>query len=258
MDKVYLERPNVCEMLQSHIRNFKKEHPRLSGAQIARRFGVSTSSLNRIENGDIKNPTIEQAVKVLRATCGPETVAEFMRTYYPDIHHGLLDYFKASSERVELEEDVEQYFCDESTYMMMLFATTKRGLSENWVLQEYGRTGHQKFMKLAARGVLVNRDGRFFAGNDSIKLGGYSCLQMMANINKSAAAEFAASGDVKNFCSDVIYVRVDYKKIGRKVAEVIEDFQTEINDIMNKADGSGEDLVIINSLIKVVMDKTNK
>jgi len=254
MDKVYLERPNVCEMLQSHIRNFKKEHPRLSGAQIARRFGVSTSSLNRIENGDIKNPTIEQAVKVLRATCGPETVAEFMRTYYPDIHHGLLDYFKASSERVELEEDVEQYFCDESTYMMMLFATTKRGLSENWVLQEYGRTGHQKFMKLAARGVLVNRDGRFFAGNGDIELSHKSALKVIEHVHKDAFNELTVTGENKNFSTYLEHARVDYKKIGKDISILIEDFRFEIDNILKKANGSGEDLVITSNMIKVIME----
>jgi len=254
MDKVYLERPNVCEILQSHIRNFKKEHPRLSGAQIARRFGVSTSSLNRIENGDIKNPTIEQAVKVLRATCGPETVAEFMRTYYPDIHHGLLDYFKASSERVELEEDVEQYFCDESTYMMMLFATTKRGLSENWVLQEYGRTGHQKFMKLAARGVLVNRDGRFFAGNGDIELSHKSALKVIEHVHKDAFNELTVTGENKNFSTYLEHARVDYKKIGKDISILIEDFRFEIDNILKKANGSGEDLVITSNMIKVIME----
>jgi len=254
MDKVYLERPNVCEMLQSHIRNFKKEHPRLSGAQIARRFGVSTSSLNRIENGDIKNPTIEQAVKVLRATCGPETVAEFMRTYYPYIHHGLLDYFKASSERVELEEDVEQYFCDESTYMMMLFATTKRGLSENWVLQEYGRTGHQKFMKLAARGVLVNRDGRFFAGNGDIELSHKSALKVIEHVHKDAFNELTVTGENKNFSTYLEHARVDYKKIGKDISILIEDFRFEIDNILKKANGSGEDLVITSNMIKVIME----
>ncbi|EQC43306.1 helix-turn-helix transcriptional regulator [Bacteriovorax sp. Seq25_V] len=253
MDKVYLERPNVCEMLQHHIRVFKKEHPRLSGAQIARRFGVSTSSLNRIENGDIKNPTIEQAVKVLRATCGPETVAEFMRTYYPDIHHGLLDYFKSSSEKVELEEDVEQYFCDESTYMMMLFATTKRGLSENWVLQEYGRAGHTKFMKLASRGVLVNRDGRFFASERDVDLGTEPCLRAIEYIAKSSAEEARAMKEKpKRTYYLTNYASVNYKKIETKLNNLIEDFEYEIGLILNDEANYGNDLVFCGNIIKKI------
>ena len=43
----------------------------------------------------------------------------------------------------------------------MLIASTKSGLSENYVLQEYGRSGHKKFMKLAANGYLINKNGNF-------------------------------------------------------------------------------------------------
>ena len=254
MDKVYLERPNVCEILQSHIRNFKKEHPRLSGAQIARRFGVSTSSLNRIENGDIKNPTIEQAVKVLRATCGPETVAEFMRTYYPDIHHGLLDYFKASSERVELEEDVEQYFCDESTYMMMLFATTKRGLSENWVLQEYGRTGHQKFMKLAAKGVLKNTDGRFYVSKNEMEIGIKCGMKLIEIFGKKAYEEASTFGAPKNTAYNVEYSSVNYEKIQYKLNELIDDFKFEISALISAPENSGADLLFHGSVTKLIKE----
>lgn len=252
MDKVYLERPNVCELLQEQLRKYRKAHPRLSGAQIARRLGVSTSTMNRIENGDIKTPTIDQAVKILRACCGPEEVAEFMRTYYPDIHHGLLDYFKMSSERVQLEEDVEQYFCDESTYMMMLFATTKAGLSENWVLQEYGRSGHQKFMKLAARGVFKNKNGRFFASETEVNVKSYEMFKVMEFVNKQAAEEQRNLGAPIGTRSFFEYKSVDLQKINQELKELFEEYMSNMLGILNKEDNKGQDLLIVSNMMKSI------
>lgn len=254
MDKVYLERPNVCELLQSHIKSYRKDHPRLSGAQIARRFGVTTSTLGRIENGDIKTPTIDQAVKILRACVGAEAVADFMRTYYPDIHHGLLDYFKMSSERVELDEDIEQYFCDESTYMMMLFATTKRGLSENWVLQEYGRSGHQKFMKLAAKGVFKNKDGRFFASEMAAAISVHSNFKIMEFINKKAAEEVLSLNAADSTKSYFEYNNVNFVKISSQIKQILDDCKYEISALLNKPDNAGNDIVIVNNLLKVIKE----
>lgn len=251
MDKVYLERPNVCELLQSHIKSYRKDHPRLSGAQIARRFGVTTSTLGRIENGDIKTPTIDQAVKILRACVGAEAVADFMRTYYPDIHHGLLDYFKMSSERVELDEDIEQYFCDESTYMMMLFATTKRGLSENWVLQEYGRSGHQKFMKLAAKGVFKNKDGRFFASELDVTITPFATFKMMEFINKQSAEECKTLGQPQDIGSVFEYRNVDIKKMRDELFEAFDNYNQNILGLLKKYENSGNDLLVIHNLVKI-------
>lgn len=255
MDIVYLERPNVCEVLQGHIKSYRKTHPRLTGAQIARRIGVSTSTLNRIELGDIKTPTIDQAVKILRACTSPDQVAEFMRTYYPDIHHGLLEYFKMTSERQELSEDIEEYFCDESTYMMMLFATTSAGLSENWVLQEYGRSGHQKFMKLASRGVFVNKDGRFYASERDVNLSPETCIKTLSLMSEVASNEAKIYGTPKNTFWDINYNNVNYKKIENELNQILDNCKIELNHLLNKPENKGSDLLYSGMLVRLVRER---
>lgn len=247
MDKVYLERPNICEVLQKKIRKYKRQHPRFSGSQIARKWGLSTSSLNRIENGDIRNPTIIQSIKVLKGTCGNQEIVEFMRTYYPDIHESLFAYFTESSRSSVTDEDVENYFCDEDTYRMMMLADSKCGLSENYILQEFGRAGHKKFMKLAAKGIVSNIDGRFYtkeknyilSDKASLKITEYTAKQIEQNINVFDSYPF------KGF---VCYESVNMDKVKDQINALMNDFKFEMIKILKDPENAGEDLFTITNL----------
>lgn len=250
MDKVYLERPNVCEVLRTKIKAYKREHPRLNSSQIARKFGIATSTFNRIENKDIRNPSIEQAVKVLRGTGGNEEVAGFIRTYYPDIHEGLLEYFVESTKDSQLEDSVEKYFCDEATYKMMMLATTKLGLSESYVLQEFGRSGHKTFMKLASKGILVNRNNRFFASDKDIYLDS-STSSKVASLEFDMIAKKQMVGEDFKGSSMLWYESVDFQKIKSDLKALTEDYDNSVRKLLKDPRNTGQDLVTVTSLASI-------
>lgn len=257
MDKVYLERPNICEVLQEKIRKYKRQHPRFSGSQIARKWGLSTSSLNRIENGDIRNPTIDQSIKVLKGVGIDKDVVEFIRTYYPDIHESLFAYYIETSDSVELEKTLETFFQDESTYKMMLIASTKNGLSENYVLQEYGRSGHKKFMKLAANGYLINKNGNFFIPGVDIHLDQLSSFRVGQNLLSSISQEFLVKGAVEKTDYRLEYHNVDFEKIKDEVNSLINDFHFELKKVIKNKDNFGEDIFVSSQLFTLLDQKLN-
>jgi hypothetical protein len=76
---------NVAEFLQQKIQDYKKSHPRTSSAQLARMWGLSTSSLNRLENQETKRPSVEQALRVLRGCGLRREISSVLPDYYPEL-----------------------------------------------------------------------------------------------------------------------------------------------------------------------------
>jgi transcriptional regulator with XRE-family HTH domain len=79
------------EFLQKKIQEYKMAHPRYSSAQIARFWGLSTSSLNRLENQETKKPSIEQAVKILNGVGIKENLFEILNDFYPELKNLFLE-----------------------------------------------------------------------------------------------------------------------------------------------------------------------
>lgn len=71
--------------LQQKILEYKKAHPRYSSSQIAKLWGVSTSSLNRIENLETKKPSLEQAIRILKGVGIKNKLFETLGEFYPEI-----------------------------------------------------------------------------------------------------------------------------------------------------------------------------
>ncbi|WP_419173387.1 hypothetical protein, partial [Halobacteriovorax sp.] len=93
MEQIYLERPSVNEVLRDKIRKYKKAHQRLSSNQIARRLGLPPSTFHRLEMGDVRNPGLDICVTVLNGLCTKQETAEFVRSYFPEVHESLFGHF---------------------------------------------------------------------------------------------------------------------------------------------------------------------
>ena len=252
MDKVYLDRPNICEVLQEKILKYKRKHPRFSGSQIARKWGLSTSSLNRIENGDIKTPTIDQSIKILKGVGVDKDIVEFIRTYYPEIHESLFAYYIETSESVELEKSLETYFQDESTYKMMLLASTKSGLKENFILQEYGRDGHKKFMKLASKGYLIHDNGSFFIPGVDVHLDQLSSLKVGQFLLKSLSQDFLVKGELEQTDFRLEYHNINFEKVEDELYSLINDFNFELKKILKNKNNHGDDVFVTSQLNTII------
>lgn len=82
----------LVEFLHQKIWEYKKAHPRYSSRQIAKLWGLSTSSLNRIENLETKKPSIEQTIRILKGVGLTDTLFEKVVEFYPE----LRDFFQSN------------------------------------------------------------------------------------------------------------------------------------------------------------------
>ncbi|EPZ50536.1 hypothetical protein M902_1474 [Bacteriovorax sp. BAL6_X] len=250
MDKVFLERPSVNEVLRDKIRKYKKEHSRLSSNQIARRLGLPPSTFHRLEMGDVKNPGLDICVTVLNGLCSKKETAEFVREYFPEVHESLYGYFQDVTKLEAHDKDIEKYFQEQLTYKMMLKASSAAGLVENEVLQDYGREGHKTFMKLAADGVFINKNGRFFLSDSDLRMSGYSANKVNELIYKELAEEFSLTQRNKK-CSRSLWVEsLNLEKVLPELRELTEEYDYKMKKIMMNPDNFGTDLVAYSSLLK--------
>jgi DNA-binding XRE family transcriptional regulator len=80
----------LVEFLQQKIWEYKKAHPRYSSSQIAKLWGLSTSSLNRIENLETKKPSLEQAIRILKGVGRKHQIFETLGEFYPELKEVFL------------------------------------------------------------------------------------------------------------------------------------------------------------------------
>ncbi len=243
MDKVFTKSPTLCEVLREKIRGYKRAHPRYSSSQIARRWGLSASTFNRIENMDIRTPTIDQAIRILKGTGTNKEVVEFIKEYYPDIHSSLFGHFQESNSNNIHNNSVEEYLKDESTYKMMMFASSSNGLSEQYILDEFGNSGHKTFMKLAKEGCLINKDGSFYTKDSDYILSETAGLKV-AHFQSKNVFENIQNGKEGKYKGYVTYESINLDKIRDRLNEIIDDFNFEINKVLKDPKNRGTDLFV--------------
>lgn len=250
MDKVFLERPSVNEVLREKIKKYKKAHSRLSSNQIARRLGLPPSTFHRLEMGDVKSPGLDICVTVLNGLCTKQETAEFVGEYFPEVHESLFSHFISTNNLEKLDQSLERFFQDESTYRLMVFATTKAGLSENYVLQEYGRSGHKVFMKLAADGVLKNENGRFFYSKENVFLAESAGAKLTSLVYDELYNEINVNGSHKGTLFETCFESVDKKKVTNELVEISNEYMYKVKQVLLKPENRGEDVFFISNMVR--------
>jgi len=128
---VYQSEPSgeLCLILRDRIRDYKKKHPRLSSQQIAKRFNMASSTFNRIENMDIKTPSLDQLIKVLRGTGNLGELLGFLEKFYPEISKTYSNYYN----KFPNTQGSESYnrFIENPKYFKILLMIVTGGLSKD-------------------------------------------------------------------------------------------------------------------------------
>lgn len=250
MDRVYLDRPTLCEVLSKKIRDYKKKNARLNSSQIAKSFGIATSTFNRIENLDINKPSVDQMVKILEGTGDSIDVTECLREYFPELHENVSKHYSNVYKKREAEECYQKYFEDESTYKLLLKATTKAGLREQEVVEELGNRGHKIFMKLASEGVFKNINGKFYADTDRITVKNQCAVRISEFLYKDLYEYIKLGRDDDQYLSNISYSSLDFNKVKGELKALYDDFNSKVKIIMKDPKNIGEDVIISSNLLR--------
>lgn len=151
---------DLCEALRFKIKAFKRENPNLSGLQIAKIFGMASSTLNRIENRSIRTPSLDQVVKVLRGVGAHGELIEFMDEFYPAISDSFRKHIVYKKDSLP-DEHLMKLIFDQANFRVFLLAACGNGVSEEYLKENLGLDGVQRLEKLRTAGVLKSKNNRF-------------------------------------------------------------------------------------------------
>lgn len=162
------ESQSVAEELSNRIRAYKRKRPNLSSQNIAKRFGMSASTFNRIENLDIKTPTFEQIVRVLSGTGHDEDLVRFVEVKFPHLSHLITKKYveRFGEQRPVMEAKVREYLINSRYTKMLTFLLSKKNINRKVFKEEFGNDGLTILDELIQDNVVLERDGLLLTTTD--------------------------------------------------------------------------------------------
>ena len=242
---------DLKDFLSDCIKSIKKTYPMLSSVQLAKKLDISSSTFSRFENCEIKKPSFNHALKVVREACGENKLQDFIKSHYPEM---FKDYAKTYPGNADLEfvsKDAEVYFQDTMTFELMMMATTNSGLTNEMITSEFGRQGLLTLEKLVEKNILKSENGKYTLGT-KVNAGQETVKKLFQNLVNSSY-DLEAFGTQKNWLS-VQYESVDAKKVAPKLRDIYINANKEIRELFNTPDNTGSDIMwaglVMDSLLK--------
>lgn len=214
---------DLCEALRSKIKRFKRENPNLSGLQIAKIFGMASSTLNRIENRSIRTPSIDQVVKVLRGVGAHDELIGFMDEYYPAISDTFRNHHIECQRNNVEDRSLINLVLDQSYFKIFMLGICGQGVSSELISRMFGLEGLAKADELVSK-TIFSYDGVIYkqAENCTISFDCFSSKELMlktvenfyrpkanSNIDKAMLSVDTFSFENPNFAKEVVSILKD-------------------------------------------------
>lgn len=238
METAVSNNETIVDALALRIRTYKKEHPNLSGAQIARRFNMTSSSLNRIENGDVRVPTIDQVLKVLRGTGASGDILKYLDANYPSIAETYREVYDTRNTEF-ISQDLECHLNDKDKFLIILLALTGDGTTREEVLCEFGRKGLSELEYLLEKGHLVEEDG-VIGKNDKILNTSFETLKNLLSYSVDQCFDSSNMLSGENYIA-YSSIGINKEKALKRIIGVMKEAQREISEILSDPDLEGND-----------------
>ena len=242
---------DLKEFLSDCIKLIKKSHPNLSSAQLAKKLDLASSSFSRFENREIKKPSFNHAIKIVREACGETRVQDFIKLHYPDMYKDLAKTYPGNADIEFVPQEAETYFQDLTTFELMMMATTNVGLTIDVVTSEFGRRGLLTLEKLVEKKILKDDNGKFTLGT-KVNAGQETVQKLLHNLINSSY-DLEAFGTHKNLLS-VQYESFDANKVTTKLSDIYINANKEIREVFNAPENAGPDVIwaglVMDSLLK--------
>jgi len=166
-----MENKTIANILAEHIATYKKSHPNLSSQQIAKKFGVTSSSFNRIEKGDVSNPTIDQVIKILGGVGKHAEIVGYLSEYYPIINKTFREFYTTDI-GVNSGDKIKHYLQKREYCLIILLALLGNGIHESDLKETFGKVGEDRLKVLLDDKVLSRKMNGIIGGaEDHIDVG---------------------------------------------------------------------------------------
>lgn len=245
----------LCQILRQRILTYKKAHPRLSSQQIAKRFNIASSTLNRIENMDIKTPSFDQVVKVLRGTGNTDELLELVDKFYPELSKAYLEYFKSLA-RPEGTEIVQSYLSNKKYFKIML-AITAVGISEKQVSKLYGEQGLNILEELIRYKVIKHNSEYdcYIVSGESFALDEKTSIEIFRNYLSEYSRDYKIDDLQRMFSVDVMGINKD--QVLPEVLNVLREARLKIKKLTDRPENQGDDALFIGIAGDIFFKRSN-
>lgn len=158
-----------CESIKACLDSYLQKNPKLSLQSIDDKTGIPISTLRRIINLN-GNPNPESVIKLCRALGFDQELEKYLEKYHPDI--AALMASKSHNKDYEyVPENETEYFTDDSSFLILSFAYTTIGTTEEVIRFELGERGIVKLNELCDKGLLLRTEnGRYIGKISNFKL----------------------------------------------------------------------------------------
>lgn len=232
---------DLPSFLKNCIQVIKDRSPNLSSNSLSAKLRISNSTFGRIENLEVRKPTFDHALKIVRAACNDIEVKSFVEKYYPNMLANFMKVYSENSEVPFVKMEAEAYFEDPTTYEIMMMATTSYGLTREKTLEEFGKRGLITLQKLIDKGVLIEINSKI-SNSGNINAGQETVQKLFLNLVGLSYDASGIDGDLKNWLS-VQFESVDKNKVLPELSKIIHESNQKIRIVLNDPKNRGSDVV---------------
>lgn len=248
-------RPDLVVELRQKIVRYKKRNPTLTSKDIAKRFGISAPTFNRLENLELKKPSFEQIVKVLRGVGQNDEVISFLSKYYPDIVESVQEHLEDErKEKEEMSTDVVKMMsCTENGRIFRYILSNNKKINKDEIQKYFGLVGIEAANRLQSKGYIrYQNDAYHVVGSLSTKDFVNLKNVILREIEESFDAEGKREGTALNFMR-YISRPVNLERVLPIIVSEYKKFHTHIDEILSKEENKGDTPIWIASLADTMM-----
>ena len=237
-------RATLAEELSKRIRRFKKQRPHLSSQQIAKRFGVTSSTLNRIENLDIRTPSFDQVLKILKGTGNEEDIVKYVEANYPDAGKAFVNHIKSDAYWKALSTEYIEELKDPETSKILFLVESRKQTSLDFIQKQYGLEGIKIIKRLQLQKFIEIKNGAVYSKKCSAKIPNLKDSRdilirlIQENFNYIGAMDNTA----ENFLSFNLK-SVNANKAMPVIVDILQEAKSRIKEEMKDKNMEGEDSI---------------
>jgi transcriptional regulator with XRE-family HTH domain len=252
-----IPKEDLAHMLRRKILIYKQARQNLSSQQIAKKFGMSSSTFSRIENLDIKAPTFDQVIKILTGTGHHKELQSYLKNHYPEIARLYTEGFLENDHTNYVSDKISEYMKNPRTSRLMIISFSVSGLKKSVVKEEFGNEGVRTLEMLIERGVLTSEDGEVYRPLDVGTAVSLSCTKAL--VNRALNDYYDLKGyENKTACNYLTFQSesIDLERVYPMIIGLLAELRKNVKEIFNNPDNHGDETVFV-SLISDSLIKNN-
>ena len=230
---------DLCEALRLKIKAFKKQNPNLSGLQIAKIFGMASSTLNRIENRSIRTPSLDQVVKVLRGVGAHDELIRFMDEFYPSISDTFRKHISYGDNQI-LKQDDLRVILEPEYFKVFILAVCGDGVSVEYLKNHFGHSGCRKVEFLVSKKILKLDGNRYKQDeNSQLRIGKYAIKKFVTTLIDQCYKPNSDEGYSSGF-STISTCSIKSEETIIQVKAILKEARDRIRLLVDSDEGKGD------------------